>query len=210
MSGYRVVWRVTWLSLAVAGGATAALLPLGVVIAVFLCAGLLAVATTIVVQDDTKPDHYARRCIVNGLVGGVAMVAFAGISSVVGGAVLGLPVLAAITSPPAVAFCARQLRHERRPRRDGEQADDAGDPALRPLSNDELCAAWCASFTALREATPSQALQIVQARQRYLDELERRDPVGLHAWIASSASAGGDPRRFLDDHPPRPRNDAPG
>lgn len=36
------------------------------------------------------------------------------------------------------------------------------------------------------------------ARQRCLDELERRDPDGLHACLSSPASAAGDPRRFLD------------
>lgn len=44
------------------------------------------------------------------------------------------------------------------------------------------------------------------ARQRCLDELERRDPDGLHAWLGSNASAGGDPSRFLarngSDPPP--------
>ncbi|MEU4287224.1 hypothetical protein AB0E63_03300 [Kribbella sp. NPDC026596] len=37
-------------------------------------------------------------------------------------------------------------------------------------------------------------------RQRCLDVLERRDPDGLHAWLASAASAGGDPNRFLHDN----------
>lgn len=213
MSRYRVVWRVTWLSLAVAGGAMSAmLLPLAVVIAAFLCAGLLAASTTVAVlggQEDVKHGHVANRCAVNGLVGGVAMAAFLGLSTVIGGAILGLLVLAGITSPPAVAFCVRQLRRERQPGPDGEPAADAGDPAMRALSNAELCAAWCASFTELREASPSQVLRIVQTRQRYLDELERRDSVGLHAWLESSASAGGDLRRFVGHDPHQPRNDTP-
>jgi hypothetical protein len=48
----------------------------------------------------------------------------------------------------------------------------------------------------------SRRLEIVKARARCLDELERRDPVGLQAWLESSASPAGDPARFLHE-PPR-------
>jgi hypothetical protein len=47
-------------------------------------------------------------------------------------------------------------------------------------------------------ATPAARLHLVELRQHCLDELERRDPAGLSAWLASTASAGGDPSRFLD------------
>jgi hypothetical protein len=69
------------------------------------------------------------------------------------------------------------------------------------LSNADLCRAWQESFDALRKSeSPAVRLRIVEARQRYLDELERRDPDGLHAWLESNASPAGNPARFVQDH----------
>jgi hypothetical protein len=42
-------------------------------------------------------------------------------------------------------------------------------------------------------------LSIVEARRDYIDELERRSPHGLMAWLASGARAAGDPSRFIVD-----------
>ena len=53
-------------------------------------------------------------------------------------------------------------------------------------------------YAALRSATTLAArLRIVQIRQRCLDALERRDADGLNAWLASNASAAGDPGPFF-------------
>lgn len=69
------------------------------------------------------------------------------------------------------------------------------------LTIEELCAAWAQSCADLRKAPPGQRLRYVEERQSYLDELERRDPDGLRAWLATSASAAGNPRRFITRHP---------
>ena len=62
----------------------------------------------------------------------------------------------------------------------------------------ELCRQWHDSYDALQAATtPIARLHVVMERQRCLDELECRDPEGLSAWLASAASAAGDPSRFL-------------
>lgn len=47
------------------------------------------------------------------------------------------------------------------------------------------------------EHSPETHLRVVQQRQLYLDELERRNPAGLAAWLASGARAAGDPTRFI-------------
>jgi hypothetical protein len=68
------------------------------------------------------------------------------------------------------------------------------------VSTSQLCREWLESYQALSQAeSPRALLRIVMARQRYLDDLERRDPDEIHAWLASAASAGGDPSRFLHD-----------
>ncbi|MEU4196842.1 hypothetical protein AB0E69_33415 [Kribbella sp. NPDC026611] len=45
-------------------------------------------------------------------------------------------------------------------------------------------------------------------RQRCLDELERRDPEGLNAWLGSTASAAGDPSYCLTHSDAEPPADA--
>lgn len=66
----------------------------------------------------------------------------------------------------------------------------------------DICLAWCSSYVALqRVRTPESRLRVVEMRALYLDELERRDPNALLAWIASGARAAGDPSRFLTSSP---------
>jgi hypothetical protein len=96
-------------------------------------------------------------------------------------------VVLGLTSPPLMRRCGLRLGHipGRRYRRGA-------------LSTAELCRQWRDSYEALRYATTATArLRIVEARQHYLDELERRDPLGLRAWLGENASPAGDPSRFL-------------
>ena len=77
-------------------------------------------------------------------------------------------------------------------------------PTPRLLTDDELCQAWCASFEMVRAAPSARRLTVVsQERRSYLDELERRYPRAVEAWLASDPLADVDPtpylRRGLDD-----------
>ncbi len=66
------------------------------------------------------------------------------------------------------------------------------------MDDGDICLAWCSSYVALqRVRTAESRLRVVEMRALYLDELERRDPGALGAWMASGARAAGDPRRFL-------------
>src|SRR3954454_1427162 len=68
------------------------------------------------------------------------------------------------------------------------------------LTDHDLCHAWCTSFDVLQSTSDVEArARIVWLRQAYLDELERRDPRGLHAWLTSGARATGNPDRYLSD-----------
>ncbi|MGW6281307.1 hypothetical protein [Kribbella sp. NPDC055071] len=112
-----------------------------------------------------------------------AVVAFAGYIVLLGIAGPSLLAILAVTSPPVM---------RRITRRRGQVAHS------RALTTAELCRRWQESYEALRGATTAAArLRIVEARQHYLDELERRDPRGLSAWLERNASAAGDPSRFL-------------
>jgi hypothetical protein len=71
-------------------------------------------------------------------------------------------------------------------------------PEPETLDDDALCWAWRRSYVTLQQTrSPATRLRVVQVRQAYLDELERRNAVGLSAWLASGARAAGDPSRFI-------------
>lgn len=69
---------------------------------------------------------------------------------------------------------------------------------LRMFSDEQLCRAWRTSSAALSEQRPAdQRLRLVDERQAYLDELERRHPDGVAAWLASGACLDDDLPSYL-------------
>lgn len=121
-------------------------------------------------------------------IGYVVAIAGAVLIKFLGTGALALLGLMLATSPSAIGLYGTWLPW--RARRAPETA----------VSTEQLCRQWLDSYAALSRACTSQArLRVVIARQHCLDELERRDPDGLQAWLASSAGAGTDPRRFLTD-----------
>jgi hypothetical protein len=76
----------------------------------------------------------------------------------------------------------------------------ADDPTSKPesMSDADLCREWRRSYGVLqRSGSVPARLLVVQQRQRYLDELERRNPSGLSVWLSSGARAAGDPSRYI-------------
>ena len=66
------------------------------------------------------------------------------------------------------------------------------------MATDELCVAWRRSYFHLLLAIDETARRkVVQRRQDYLDEIERRDPRGFLRWLDSGAGAGSDPSPYL-------------
>jgi len=110
------------------------------------------------------------------------LIAVVGLTAILHAAALFLAVLMAAGSPRALRWYRGSRPHAHLP----------------ALSTNDLCREWMATYGELAGAPSSAArLRIVMKRQRCLDELERRNPEGLQAWLASAASAGGDPRRYL-------------
>ncbi|MCR6481784.1 hypothetical protein M8542_03035 [Amycolatopsis sp. OK19-0408] len=66
------------------------------------------------------------------------------------------------------------------------------------MATDELCLAWRRSYFLLLLAADLQARRlVVERRQVFLDEIERRDRSGFLRWLADGARAGGDPAPYL-------------
>jgi hypothetical protein len=81
----------------------------------------------------------------------------------------------------------------------------AGQPgrerAVHELDDRQLCTLWRQLFWQLVDQRSTEGvLSTVAWRQACLDELERRDPAAVRAWIDSGARASGGPERFLTDH----------
>ena len=188
---YRLLWRV----LAGLAGAVGLLVGLFFVpgdlmfplLFVAAIIGSTAGATAWSKAEGTATPARARRSAAIAATVIAAVVACAGYVVLLGPTGPGVVVILGLTSPPLMRWCGLRLGHvPGRRRRSGA------------LSTAELCRQWRDSYEALRYATTATArLRIVEARQRCLDELERRDPLGLKAWLGENASAAGDPSRFL-------------
>ncbi len=73
-------------------------------------------------------------------------------------------------------------------------------PDLSRLDDEALCLVWRRSFLRLETArSAAERLAVVEQRQKYLDELQRRSPEGLAAWLAAGARASGNPLPYVGD-----------
>jgi hypothetical protein len=190
-TAYRLLWSASCGLVGVLGLAAGIfLLPAELMFPLLFLATL--VASTVVAcawskTGETTTSARMGRAAVLWVTVVAALVACAGSTILLGGAGPGLMVVLGLTSPPAVRWCGRRL---------GRIPDRIR--GRNALTTAELCKQWQDSYEALRvAATAAARLRIVETRQRYLDELERRDPNGLRAWLGDSASAAGDPSRFL-------------
>ncbi|SED63329.1 hypothetical protein SAMN04489727_8667 [Amycolatopsis tolypomycina] len=114
----------------------------------------------------------------------------------------------ALTAALVVVFAAlalvadlRRSDHRSRPRTNDVVAAVISPPPARPvteLSLDELCTSWRRSYFQLLVSRDASARRhLVQRRQDYLDEIERRDRSGFLRWLGSGARPGGDPGPYL-------------
>lgn len=189
---YSFVWRAVC---AVIGGPGVILalivLPLDLLIPFVLLTIVIGLTAAVGHTSPSTGDQQERRT--SEQAGLLAMMPFLGLLAIAGlGFALGivvLPLLLAlvVTSPPVVRWYGDSLS---RP-----QPGELGESTTTTA---QLCRQWHDSFEDLQNApTPAARLRIVKARQQCLDELERRDPDGLNAWLSSTASAAGDPSRFV-------------
>lgn len=200
------------------------------VLTVFVTAAVCAAVLLVLLTPDAAPRTTLSavrwtRILARAGLAGATVVALGAVSTAV--PALALPaVLVALATCPAVVDHVREWRRSRAaahvtPVRDGwpEQplpdrpapADrplDVTDAAARAMTDQELCRQWRHSFVTLQSARSAQELaRVVAQRQVYLDEMERRSPTALKAWLDSGARAAGGPERFLTRRPHDDRSD---
>lgn len=85
---------------------------------------------------------------------------------------------------------------------DTEEAPEPApeDTSLAGLDLDDLCRLWRRTSVLLRQPLDQRRVtEVLDARQRCLDELMRRHPAATRAWLESGASRADDPRPFLEE-----------
>ncbi len=120
--------------------------------------------------------------------------------------------LVVATSPPVFRLLRRRAAAPRpdaagvpRPAAPPRGSPPAGQPgrdrAVEGLDDRQLCTLWRQLFWKLVDQDNTEGMvSTVAWRQACLDELERRDPAAVRAWLDSGARASGGPERFLTDH----------
>jgi hypothetical protein len=135
-----------------------------------------------------------------GVVAGTAAfsgIAAAGVIATTGASGAALVALAALLSPPGLGWCRRRLGlPEEAATEPTTDAVTQGHPAT--MTDQQLCAAWRVSTVFLQRCcSATDRAAVVLVRASYLDEFERRDPVGFATWIARGTSDAADPSQFL-------------
>jgi hypothetical protein len=226
MKAYRVIWLFFCGILGALGVFVAFTWSLSAVISLSICGSVTGGVVVMILLDanGNRPPRERRRIIVrSSILGGIGTLAVVGMGAMVGGpTVLLLLAITAGGSPYALEYCRHWLRdhgHLPSPSLRPAHADPAersagsaaapiswtepsrpSAPRVAPalLSDDALCQAWRASFSALQSArSPAQRLWVVDERRAYLEELESRNARGIAAWLASGARAAGDPSRYV-------------
>ena len=221
MARYGSAWLLGWGTASLLGVCLALLLwPAGAVVLLFVFAAATAALVSacgyhaVEAVDSAGPGalgRWLRLTAVRAGAVGAGAVAAAAVASVSPLILVFLLLLTGVTSPCFVGLVRAHVTN-REQSRSGLGPDQAqvwsavAASAARALTDHDLCRAWCTSFDVLQSVSDVEArARVVALRQAYLDELERRDPPGLSAWLASGARATGNPDRYLS----RPGLDRP-
>jgi hypothetical protein len=219
---YAARWARAWCIVAAVevGFASLPWSPLVVVLAVLACTASVA-AALVSYQNARTPTWIgpaslsARQLGERALLGGCCMVA---VWTLAGSPVLALlvAVLVVVTSPVVIHKRGRPTPPQDT-RLDPASTTTTGAPthpgetlgclepdggSLGALDDADLFALWRRTFWQL-DSQPSvdELAWLVELRQSCLDELSRRNPTAMAAWLSSGARASGGPERFWAERP---------
>lgn len=208
MARYRSVWK--------AGCGCASLLGIGLALmewslsSVLLLFGFAAVTCALVhycLAFDCSAGRSTRGSVAQALLMsvwvGVVTLATTAVAVALPLLAVTLVVVAGVSSPRCMWYLRAKVAgveriQEQRLRGDVEARAVGSVPDVAALADAELCRAWVATFDTLQPAPDWMTLErVALLRQSYLDELERRDPEALVAWLHSGARASSNPGRYL-------------
>ncbi len=215
MKVYRATWWTAVAGILLLGLGVGLRLPPPALLALFLgSGGLCAVAILCLAYRHGSHTAGGRMRIVasSAVLGGTTAVSLIGFSDLLGAGVLVLVLFFSLCSPAAVRACRRGWRSVHRSSAARLETlarafscADLGyvtlpSPPSEPLAltDEQLSGHWQTSSRALRRRTsPAQKVAVVQARQTYLEEFERRNPCGFSAWLTSGSGVSDDLMPYL-------------
>jgi hypothetical protein len=219
---YRAGWSVC-ANTVIAAGVVSALASWGWPVPTAAVASVTFIVVVIAAEMLPSGGHFPlRKVLCRGLYAGTVLTAAAGLTVVFGTLGLLLVLLLTGTAPGLRAACRRTWRFLTSDSNGGaweEQLDEREAPPPRipvelvppnqtpwlpvrldSLDDVSLCMAWRSSYIALEAAASiEQRIAVIEHRQRCLDELQRRSPQGVAAWLSSGARASGNPLPYLGD-----------
>lgn len=187
---YRILWSVSAWCTALLGWVFAAIgIPVEALVAIAIMAGVVAIFSLSLRKNGFGDPETARsdaRGIGRAVLAAVGVgVATAGLTASAGGAGLALVLMVAGASPAVVGRLTTRMHADERP--------------APSMTDDELCRAWRASYTAMHQVCSAAELaRLVELRSEYLDEFERRDGAGFGRWMSGLPRSDGDPPELLD------------
>jgi hypothetical protein len=183
--------------------------PLVAVLTIVLFSGCVAAVAALVRPAPDRPGParraWAEDLVSGSLLAGGGAVTLLALATASPSCALLLTLTAALTAPPVVRRVRRRMaapapapRHARPgPPRDTGPRSLTTAAAVRRLPDPELCMLWRQTFWQLTSRrTPDALLATVLLRQACLDELARRNPAAVHAWLESGGRASGGPEKF--------------
>lgn len=194
-----------WIACAVVPGACLGLVGVAAVMGAFV--------TFVVLEDaESGPTHTHRgqAMATNAAVAGASVGAFVGFVVVLEGAAFVLALVLAASSPAALrggwSLCRGAISSPNFRWASlvtgmayaGADYAAAVVPRLDELTDEQLCEAWRQTCDALAAAPSAPATsRIVRERADYVEELTRRSPMGVTAWLVAGPVAVRDPLRFI-------------
>jgi hypothetical protein len=214
MRWYRLAWISVAATLAVlgilAGGAAS---PASAMLAFTFFAVSAAIAVLAASQTDGPRVHSRtfRHALIGAGIAGSSAAAVLGLSTIAGPSTALVVAFALTATSPRTINTLRRWSGAVRP--SGDQLDAVMHalacsspgfvpfqrvPTELPATDERLCRAWCASFVALASTyAGGKFIRIVEDRREYLDELDRRNPAGFSAWLASGPTACDNPLPYV-------------
>lgn len=127
-----------------------------------------------------------------------ACLVLAGLLATVGGALTATVLVLLVAGGLGAGYRHRVAPSTAPEPHDGSVRCPAPPVPVADMATEDLCVAWRRSYFLLLLATEEPARRlVVQRRQDFLDEIERRDRRGFLRWLDSGAKAGSDPSPYL-------------